>query len=312
MVLLVVLMAAAAFALQYSGEKSVTEPAIEQDASVKPSELGPDLHKAVFKVDNMSCSGCIATIEGSLSGFQGIEDVFVDLGSGRAEIIYREGQGGDAKKMAQAITQSGYPAKVLMVLSPEEIKKERALAASKAKYCVASVNGYDIARADFDMEMNAARKKYREEYGKDLFKTPRGKSLEARLQGQILSSLIEQGTLLKQIDRSGFVVDDGVQKAELAAYIRKNGNDEKALQKAVMEAGYSYDYFKKRFENGVLINRFIEEKVVAEGATPVEKQQAFARWFNNAKAQTNVAYYDKDLERAARQQTAAGSCCAVR
>jgi copper chaperone CopZ len=312
MVFLVVLMAAAAFALQFSKEKARPQPALAQKDFTTPASSGEGLSKVVYKVSNMSCSGCISAIKGSLAGFQGVEEVLVDLGGGKAEVYYRQEGGADVAKMAQAITESGYPAKIVKVFSAEEIRKERDLAASKSKYTIVSVSGYDIARADFDMEMNAARRKYQKDYGDDLFTTPRGQGLETRLQGQILSRLIEQGTLLQEINRSGYSVDDGALKAELKAYIEKNGKSEQALQQSVKDAGYSYDYFRKRFEMGVLINRFIDEKVLAGATTPGEKQQAFTTWFNNARARAEVAYYDKDLERAIQKQGASGSCCAAK
>ncbi|MBT3255872.1 MAG: hypothetical protein HN366_05345 [Deltaproteobacteria bacterium] len=313
MVLLVVLMAAAAFALQFSEERVRSQPAVERRVSGNSSDPETGVSKAVFKVSNMSCSGCISSIKGALAGFPGIEDVIVDLGGGKAEVYYRQGGGADVTQMAGAITASGYPAKTVKVFSAEEIRKERGLAASKSKYYIASVSGYDIARADFDMEMNAARKKYRKDYGEDLFTTPRGEALEARLQGQILSTLIEQGTLLQEINRSGYRVDDGAFEAEYKAYVEKNGTSEQALQQSVKDAGYSYDYFRKRFEMGVLINRFIDEKVLAGATSPGEKQQAFTTWFNNARAQAEVAYYDKGLERAIRKQSASGGgCCPVK
>jgi len=98
----------------------------------------------------------------------------------------------------------------------------------------------------------------------------------------------------------------------LDAYIEKNGKSEQVLQQAVEDAGYGYDYFRKRFEMGVLINRFIDKKVLAGATTPDEKQRTFATWFSNARTKAEVAYYDKDLERAIQQQGASGSCCAVK
>ncbi|MBT3258969.1 MAG: hypothetical protein HN366_21290 [Deltaproteobacteria bacterium] len=308
-VLLVVLMAAAAFALQFSEEKAKPQTVVERRDTGNSPDRGADVSKAVFKVDNMSCSGCISSIKGALAGFPGIEDVLVDLGNGKAEVYYRQKGGADVAKMAQAITESGYPARTLKVFSAEEIKKEMDLAASKSKLYIASVSGYDIARADFDMEMRAARKQYLKDYGEDLFSTARGKALERRLQGQILSRLIEQGTLLQEINRSGYSVDGETFKAELKAYIEKNGKSEQALQQAASDAGYGYDYFKKRFEMGVLINRFIDEKVLAGATTPDEKQRAFSTWFNNTRTRAEVAYYDKNLERAIQEQRASGSCC---
>ena len=312
MVLLVVLMAAAAFALQLSEEKARPQTVVERRSAGNSPDQEADVSKAVFKVDNMSCSGCISAIKGSLAGFPGIEDVIVDLGNGKAEVYYRQDKGADVAKMAQAITESGYPARTLKVFSAQEIKKEMDVAASKSKLYIASVSGYDIARADFDMEMRAARKQYQKDYGEDLFSTARGKALEQRLQGQILNRLIEQGTLLQEINRSGYRLDDGTLKVELDAYIEKNGKSEQALQQAVSDAGYGYDYFRKRFEMGVLINRFIDEKVLAGAVTPDQKQLAFSTWFNNAKTRAEVAYYDKDLERAIQGQRASGGCCAVK
>ena len=313
MVFLVVLMAAAAFALQFSGQKTSPQPSLVQKEPGAPASSEEGLSKVVYKVSNMSCSGCISAIKGSLAGFKEVEEVLVDLGDGRAIVYYRQEDGADVAKMAQAITDSGYPAEIVKVFSAQEISKERELAGSKSKFYVASVSGYDIARADFDMEMNAARRKYQKDYGEDLFTTPRGRALEAKLQGQILSRLIEQGTLLQEIDRSGYSVDDGVLEAEYKAYVEKKGESEEVLQQFVKDAGYSYDYFRKRFEMGVLINRFIDEKVLAGATTPGEKQQTFATWFNNARAQAEVAYYDKDLERAILKQSApGGSCCPVK
>ncbi|MCF8130804.1 MAG: SurA N-terminal domain-containing protein [Deltaproteobacteria bacterium] len=312
MVLLVVLMAAAAFALQFSGEKTEPPTVIDRNNTSKALNPGTETSKAVFKVSNMSCSGCISTIKGALAGVQGIEEVLVGLGSGTAEVYFRQESGADAATMAKAITDSGYPASIVKVFSAEEIQKKRALAASKSKYYVASVSGYDIARADFDMEMKAARKQYQKDNGADLFSTPRGQALEQRLKGQILSRLIDQGTLLQEINRSGFNLDDGTLKAELKAYIEKNGKSEQALEQAVREAGYDYDYFKKRFETGVLINRFVDEKVLAGAETPDQKQRAFADWYNNARNLAKVVYYDKALEQSIRQQSASGSCCAAR
>ncbi len=312
MVLLVLLMAAAAFALQFSGEKTEPPTVIDRNDTAKSLNPGKDISKAVFRVGNMSCSGCISTIKGALAEFQGIKEVLVDLGSGTAEVYFRQGSGADVASMARAITDSGYPASVVKVFSPGEIEKERTLAASKSKIYVASVGGYDIARADFDMEMNAARKQYQKDYGADLFQTPKGQALEQRLQGQILSRLLDQGTFLQEINRSGFNVDDQTLKAELKAYIEKNGKSEQALEQAVIEAGYNYDYFKKRFETGVLIDRFVDEKVLAGAKTPDQKQRAFADWYQNVRTLAKVVYYDKDLERAIRQQSASGGCCAAK
>ena len=72
----------------------------------------------------MSCSGCIFTIKNSLAEFEGIADVQVDVAAGTTAIVYDKAQQPDAGKMAAAITASGYPARVLRILSPEQVAQE--------------------------------------------------------------------------------------------------------------------------------------------------------------------------------------------
>ncbi|MFH1953967.1 MAG: cation transporter [Pseudomonadota bacterium] len=309
---LLILTAAVAFAIRM--DRNETRPQLISDnRNTRGSgKTDTESYKVILNVRDMSCSGCISTIKGALSGFEGIRDILVDIGGGRVEVYYDKENLNDVTKIEKAITDSGYPARIVKSFSPEEIRKERDLAASKAEYYIASVSGYDIARADFAIEMNAARQKFKKIHGDNLFKTAQGQALENNLKAQVASRLIEEGILLQEINRSEYRLSGDAVNVELKAYLQKNSKNEKELRQSLEDSGYPYDYFKKKFESGLLINRYLDEKVLAEATTPYEKERVFASWFNNSKTLANVVYYDKDLEQALRNQSASGSCCPVK
>ncbi|MFH1242347.1 MAG: cation transporter, partial [Pseudomonadota bacterium] len=312
--LLVILTAAGAFAVKFNNNEEKPQPAGEKiDAGgIRDGEKYPLLSKLVLNVSNMSCSGCISTIKGALAGYQGIKDILVDLGSGKVEVYYDQEKLTDTTEIEKAITASGYPAKTLKTLSPEEIREELDLAASKAKYYIASVSGYDIARADFAMDLNAARQKFKKAYGDDLFSTDQGRALDNRLKAQVASRLIDEGILLNEIKRTGYELSEGTVNTELEKYLKESVKNEKEFQQSLEEVGYGYDYFKKKFETAMLINRYVDEKVLAGASTQYEKERLFQAWFNNSKLLADVVYYDKDLEQAIQNQNASGSCCSTR
>jgi len=280
--------------------------------AAKFANSGSDLSKVVFNVSNMSCSGCISTIKGALAGYPGIKDILVDIGSGRAEIYYDREKLKDLTEIEKAITDSGYPAKITKTLTPEDLRKERNMAASKAEYYIASVSGYDISRADFAMELNAARQRVRKAYGDGILETAQGRALANRLNAQVASRLIEEGILLQEIKKSGYVLNADIMNSELKKYIKDSGKNGDEFQQSIKDDGYDYGYFKKKFETRLLINRYLDEKVLAGASTQYEKQRMFASWFKNSKLLAEVVYYDKDLEKIALNSSASGSCCAAK
>ncbi|MBL7177178.1 MAG: hypothetical protein ISS66_15245 [Desulfobacteraceae bacterium] len=56
------------------------------------------------------------------------------------------------------------------------------------------------------------------------------------------------------------------------------------------------------------INKYINDKILADASNPSEKQNMFTAWFNNSKLLAEVVYYDKDLEKLIRNQSASSGC----
>lgn len=271
-----------------------------------------NLSKVVLNVSNMSCSGCISTIKGALAGYTGIKDILVDISGGKAEVYFNREELKDVSEIEKAITDSGYPARIMKTFTPEDLRNERDMAASKAEYYIASVSGYDIARADFTKELNAARQRVRKAYGDGILETAQGRTVDNRLKAQVASRLIDEGILLQQIMKSGYELNEDIMNIELEKHIKNSGKNENEFQQSIKDDGYDYDYFKKRFETRLLINGYLDEKVLAGASTQYEKQRMFASWFKNSQLLAEVVYYDKDLENAARNLSASGSCGAAK
>ena len=280
--------------------------------AIKFTDSDTNLSKVVLNVSNMSCSGCISTIKGALAGYPGIKDILVDIGSGKTEVYFNREELKDVSEIEKAITDSGYPARIIKTLTPEDLRNERDMAASKAEYYIASVSGYDIARADFTKELNAARQRVRKAYGDGILETAQGRALDNRLKAQVASRLIDEGILLQEIKKSGYELNEDKLNSELEKHIKNSGKNENEFQQSIRDDGYDYDYFKKRFETRLLINRYLDEKVLAGASNQYEKQRMFASWFKNSQLLAEVVYYDKDLENAARNSSASGSCCAAK
>jgi len=271
-----------------------------------------NLSKVVLNVSNMSCSGCISTIKGALAGYPGIKDILVDVGGGKAEVYFNREELKDLTGIEKAITDSGYPAKITKTYTPEDLRKERDLVASKAEYYIASVSGYDISRADFTMELNVTRQRVRKAYGDGILETAQGQTLDNRLKIQVASRLIEEGILLQEIKKSGFELNEDIVNSELEKHIKNSGKNGNEFQQSIKDKGYDYGYFKKKFETRLLINRYLDEKVLAGASTQYDKRHMFASWFKNSKLLAEVVYYDKDLEKIALNSNASGSCCATK
>ncbi len=288
------------------------ETAGTADAAPEAVDITEGSSKVVFQVDNMSCSGCISTIKGSLAGYAGIQDIIVDIAGGVAEVYFNSEKIKDVNQLAESITASGYPARVDNILSAKQIKEEESLAASRAKFYIASVSGWDIARSDFNTELAFAQKRYQEAYGQNVFTTNQGNTLLDNLKAQVVLRLINEGIQMQEIQRAGYRVDAKIVDQAFAEFMKQKELDLAGLKDSLKESGYPFDYFMKRFENSVRVRSYLDEKVFAEAATDYDKQKLYQAWFNNARVLSKVTIYDKELKRLTQNTSSGGGCCPTR
>ena len=288
-----------------AANQPVTQPATESSVA---AEVTGNTAKAVFQVEGMSCSGCISTIKSSLAGYEGIQDIIVNISGGVTEVYYDSRKIKDVNRLASSITASGYPATVNRLVTADQLKEEEAVATARAKFYIASVSNWDISRAEFDTEVAYAQNRYKKAYGPNVFAGERGKKVLDSIKAQIVDRLINEGIQMQEVQRVGYRVDPKIFEQEFDRYIKQKNLDPEGLKASLKESGYPYDYFMKKFENRVLLRQYIEEQVLSGAASDYDKQQQYLAWFNNARVLSKVTIYDKQLERLTQNQSAGGGC----
>ncbi|MFC1829066.1 SurA N-terminal domain-containing protein [Thermodesulfobacteriota bacterium] len=299
---------ATAYTISKVNTSSAAFPDNREETSSGETEIADDMSKAVLRVDGMSCSGCIYTIKSSLAGFNGILDILVNLSAGETEVYFNRQQLKDVDKIANAITNSGYPAKVIAVLSADQIREAQSRNAARAVNYIASVGDWDISRTDFNTELNHAMSRYTSIYGDKIFVSERGNALTDNLKVQIVSRLIDEGIQIQEIKKAGFSVDTATVDNELNTFLTQKGIDRNKLITELDKNGYGFDYYMKRFENRVLINKYLDERILDGAANDFEKQRRYGEWFKNASLLAKTVYYDKDIERLVQANAAGGGC----
>lgn len=292
--------------IRSSSSDALLESSNDKDA-IKIGETS--WSKVILHVEGMSCGGCEATIKSSLADVKGIRDVYVDVSAGRTTVFYDHQQLTNTDQIASAITSSGYPARIWKNLSPQQLKAERVRALEMSRDYVASVGGRKISRSDFNDELDSLKRRYTNLYGEEIFSGNRGKGAIDRLKVQILSGLINESMLLQEIDKAGYAIDPQDIQNELDLLVEKHGGNLEEFKRVVQEKGYEFDSFKKKFEKRILIDKYIDEKILAEVSGKFEKQRAYSVWYNHVRALVEIEYFDKELENLTKTQTGGSSCC---
>lgn len=264
--------------------------------------------KAVFAVEGMSCGGCVATITKALSVFEGISDIWVDVAGGKAEVIYEPDKINDVKKLTDAITESGYPAKVLRIMTAEELRRQEELAQAKSLSAIAKVGDVEIDRADFEVELAHASGRYVRLYGDSAFSSQRGKQLLDNLEVQIIRGLIAEAIQLNEIERAGFEINDATVEDKYLAYLADRGTTRQAFESDLEQNDYSADQFLRRFRNRARIASYVDERIFDGTTSDVEKERRYTEWFTNAQLLAQVTYYDKALERRMKSTNGSSGC----
>ena len=278
------------------------------DDSPVTAKVTSNTAKVVLDVEGMSCSGCISTIKSSLAGYEGIQDIIVNISGGITEVYYDDRKIKDANRFASSITASGYPAAVNRFVTAAQLREEEAVVSQRAKFYIASVGGWDISRTDFDTEVAYAKNRYKKAYGQNIFSDERGGKVLESIKAQVVSRLINEGIQMQEVQRADYRVDPKILEQEFDNFIRQKNIDLDRFKASLMESGYSFEYFMKKFENRVQLRHYIEEQVLRGVTSDYDKQQQYQAWFGNARGLSKVTIYDKQLERLTQNQSGAGGC----
>ena len=278
------------------------------DDSPVTVEFSANTAKVVLDVEGMSCSGCISTIKSSLAGYEGIQDIIVNISGGTTEVYYDDRKIKDANRFASTITASGYPATVNRLVTADQLREEEAIVSQRAKFYIASVGGWDISRTDFNTEVTYAQNRYKKAYGQNVFSDERGGKVLDSIKAQVVSRLINEGIQMQEVHRVGYRIDPKILEQDFDNFITQKNIDLDRFKASLVESGYSFEYFMKKFENRMRLRHYIEEQVLRGVASDYDKQQQYQAWFSNARGLSKVTIYDKQLERLTQNQSGSGGC----
>lgn len=300
-----------ATAASWTLAKSNTAPpqplkVVGTDGGSADSEADLRWSKVILSVSNMTCGGCIATIKQSVAGVKGTGSVQVDLASATAEVLYDGNIISDPQVIANAIKDGGYPAKIQRRITSRQYRREMIEVTENAKINIAKVGRINIARKDFEIELDHARSRYQKIYGADTFSTPQGKQLLQQIQTQITRRLVDEAIKNQEVDKAGFTIKDGSIDQALLEYTNAKNITLDQLKSDLEANGYPFDHFKKKFGQRVKLQRYLEEEILTGSIDPDDSRQRYGNWLSNARSLAKVVYYDKSLEALAKSGSGGG------
>ncbi len=264
--------------------------------------------KVELAVSNLSCGGCIETIKASLKPLPGVGNVSVDIATGSADVYYDAGRIKHPEQMTKAITDAGYPARIVRIVSAEQVSKALELAAAKAKTAIASVGQQEIPQQDYLAELSHARTRYESIYGPDVFTGTRGSQVLAQVKAQIATRLVSEQIKLQEVDRSGYRIPAQRVEQALQTFLNERNTTMTAFQKDLEANGYDVDYFKKKFAQRVRLQSYLDERILSGSIDPDDRQLRYASWLANARSLAKVVYYDKEIESLVQSAGSGGGC----
>jgi copper chaperone CopZ len=144
--------------------------------------------------------------------------------------------------------------------------------------------------------------------GNEVFAGINGENLEDNLKVQCLNRLISEAVMLQEVSRAGHVLAKNVDQ-EFTIYLRENDQDLETFKAGLKEFGYPFEYYKKKFENQIRIQEYLENTIMKSATTRFQQQALYDQWFRNAQSLAEITYYDKELERLVQNAAAGSSCC---
>ncbi len=263
--------------------------AIFTSSSVANTELA----LAELSVKRMTCGSCVATITEALQQVDGVQSVDVSVTTGRSQVAFDPAKI-DSAQIAKVISAAGYPATLDRELTAGQYQALQAEEAQLGEIYVAKIGQQLLARDDFnqavEQRMLTAGLQQRPE-------TP------SQVLNQTWQSLKQQILLLEDAERNQVVVQDG----EVDLQIKKMRQQKPDLDVQILSRYGSKDRFFQQTKIEMIINRNIEEHVLAGVKDPSQRQARFNAWFQELIGNSPVVIYDTGLKRAT--STSGGGGC---
>lgn len=262
-------------------------------------ESGAEAALTELSIEKMTCGACVGTISDALAKLDGVEQVDIVVTTGRGQVLYNP-ERVDAQTIAKTVTESGYPAEVQLELSSSDYRALQAEESRLAEDYLAKIGTRLISRKSFDERLERA-----------LATMQIGSSPEAVQQVRISlwQDLVDREILLAAAERNQVVVQQGEVDYRVEQ-LRKTTAD---FDATVLPGYGGQEQFMKRVKEDMIINRNIEDHVIAGLDNPLEKRQKVNQWYQQLVQETPVVIFDKQFKQlasgAASGCGSGGGCC---
>jgi copper chaperone CopZ len=194
-------------------------------------------YQVEMSVSRLTCGSCVETIREAVTSLDGSSKVETDVALARS-IVEFDPEQIDADRIAETITNAGYPATILFVKNSQgETLSEIDTDMYVAKVGTRMIKRDDFNRA-FEQRMQAA----------ELANQP--VSINSAFQ-EAWMSLLRQELLLNAAENFEISISDAELDKQVAELDKANGVDREALRKSLMIDGYLALQYPDRKPNGI-------------------------------------------------------------
>lgn len=245
-----------------------------------------------LNIGNLSCGSCIGNVQAALAKVEGVGQVDVSVTNGRGQMTYDPSLT-SAAEIAKVVTEAGYPATVRLDLSAADYEKTLTENVQLSAKYVARIGNRLLSREDFNQVVGLRGS------GLATSASPYGNQ---QLQSQVWKELKEREILLSAADKNQVIIQDG----EVDREIKQMKTAIKDFDSVIIARFGSYDRFFTQLKESMIINKNIEQNVVAGLTSDREKQLRFSQWYEETLRNTNVVIFDPAIKQA---ESAGGSSC---
>ncbi len=249
-----------------------------------------------LNIAKLTCGSCVSNVRAALAKVEGVGQVDVSVTNGRGQVIY-DSSLTTAAEIAKIVTEAGYPSTVRVELSAADYEKSLTENEELSAKYVARIGNRLLSREDFNQVIGLRGA------GLVTGASPYGNQ---QLQSQVWQELKQREVLLAAADKNQIVIQDG----EVDIEIKRMKAAVKDFDSTVVARFGSYDRFFTQLKQNMIINKNIEQNVVAGLTTDREKQLRYSQWYEVTLQNTNVVIFDPAIKQAeaAGSSSCGGSC----
>lgn len=247
---------------------------------------------AEYQIDKLTCGSCVNSITDALLQLNGIDSVEVNLTSNRGKVTF-DSSLLDSKTIAETITEAGYPADLILEMSSEDYVLKQSENKLLADNYLARIGDRFLTRTDYE-RMVVQR-----------FGQVASSEQKLRAWQKAWPEVLQRELLLFSAECNNVNVHDAEVSYELDIMASKYPGFENLI-----ESRYGgLEAFRSVLREDMIINRNIENHVIAGITDQTKKNDAVQAWYAQLKDNTEVVVFDPAIKAMTQKSSEGCACC---